>query len=193
MDEDGSEVTHAKVIDPVITQINRSNDEEREPQDLYGIILSDIVEYLKVTGLQKYGLKKTDEEDRYIELISQIFQQYIKKNGYKYEGIEVDPLSFATVPAFDMNTGLIDDKNVRELIKASTVNKHIFKILMSSFSKPKKKPSGTVTQMLIDDVQDIASKIKEKVGNVKVGESSSFPTFEDYYTKKIQEERKIKL
>jgi hypothetical protein len=191
--EDETETVHSKVIDPVITQINRSTDEEREPQDLYGIILSDLVEYIKVTGLQKYGLKTFGEEDRYIELICQIFQQYIKRNGYKYEGIEVDPLSFASVPEFDLNTGFIEDKKVRDLIKASTINKHIFKILMSSFNKPKKKPSGTVTQMLIDDVQEIATKIKEKLKDVKIGEASSFPTFEDYYKKKIEEERKIKL
>ncbi len=192
MNKDGTDITHAKVIDPVITQINRSNDEEREPQDMYGIILSDLVEYIKVTGLQKYGLKTFGEEDRYIELINEIFKQYIKKNGYKYEGIEVDPLSFATVPEFDLNTGLIDDQKVRDLIKASTINKHIYKILLSSFSKPKKKPSGTVTQILLDDVADIIKKMKEKIKNVNVGESS-FPTFEDYFTKRIEEERKIKI
>jgi hypothetical protein len=159
---------------------------------MYGIILSDLVEYIKVTGLQKYGLKSVGEEDRYMELINQIYLQYIKKNGYKYEGIEVDPLSFASVPEFDLNTGLIDNQKVRDLIKESTINKHIYKILLSSFSKPKKKPSGTVTQILIDDVQDIAKKIKEKVQNVNV-EESSFPTFEEYYSKKIQEERKIKI
>lgn len=192
MNKDGTDITHAKVIDPVITQINRSNDEEREPQDMYGIILSDLVEYIKVTGLQKYGLKTFGEEDRYIELINEIYKQYIKKNGYKYEGIEVDPLSFATVPEFDLNTGLIDDQKVRDLIKASTINKHIYKILLSSFSKPKKKPSGTVTQILLDDVADIIKKMKEKIKNVNVGESS-FPTFEDYFTKRIEEERKIKI
>ena len=31
-------------MDPIIQQINRTNDEDREPQDMYGIILSDIVE-----------------------------------------------------------------------------------------------------------------------------------------------------
>jgi hypothetical protein len=192
MNKDGTDITHAKVIDPVITQINRTNDEEREPQDMYGIILSDLAEYIKVTGLQKYGLKTIGEEDRYIELINEIYKQYIKRNGYKYEGIEVDPLSFASVPEFDLNTGLIDDDKVRELIKDSTINKHIYKILLSSFSKPKKKPSGTVTQILLDDVADIIKKMKKKIKNVNVGESS-FPTFEDYFTKRIQEERKIKI
>lgn len=190
--EESNEVFHAKAIDPVITQINRSNEEEREPQDLYGIILSDLVEYIKVTGLQKYGLKETDPDARYLELISQIYLQYMKKNGYKYAGIEIDPLSFASVPEFDLNTGFIKNEKVRALIKESTINKHIFKILMGSFQKPKKKPSGTVTQMLIDDTLEVSKKIKDKVEE-KVAESSSFPTFDDFFRKKEYESRQIKL
>lgn len=189
--EDGKEIVHAKVIDPVITQINRTNDVEREPQDLYGIILSDVTEYVKITGLQKYGLSKGSFDERYLELICQIYNAYMKKNEYKYNGIEIDPLSFASVPQFDLNTGFITDLTTRDLIKKSTINKHIFKITMSSFSKPKKKPSGTVTQLLIDDVLDISKKIKEKVEATPEIKESSFPTYEEYKTKQTESSRKI--
>jgi hypothetical protein len=192
MMEDGSEIVHAKVIDPVITQINRTNDAEREPQDLYGIILSDVVEYVKTTGLQKYSLAKGSFDERYLELICQIYNQYMKKNEYKYEGIEIDPLSFASVPQFDLNTGFITDLKTRDLIKKSTVNKHIFKIMMSSFSKPKKKPTGTMTQLLIDDTIDLSKKIKEKVESTPEVKESSFPTFEEYVVKKTESSWKIK-
>ena len=190
--EDGSEIVHAKVIDPVITQINRTNDAEREPQDLYGIILSDVVEYVKTTGLQKYSLSKGSFDERYLELICQIYNQYMKKNEYKYEGIEIDPLSFASVPQFDLNTGFITDLKTRDLVKKSTVNKHIFKIMMSSFSKPKKKPTGTMTQLLIDDTIDLSKKIKEKVESAPEVKESTFPTFEEYMVKKIESSWKIK-
>jgi len=190
--DDGNEIVHAKVIDPVITQINRTNDSEREPQDLYGIILSDVVEYIKMTGLQKYGLSKGTNDERYLELICQMYNQYMKKNEYKYEGIEIDPLSFASVPQFDLNSGFITDIKTRDLIKKSSINKHIFKIMMSSFSKPKKKPSGTMTQLLVDDTLDIARKIKEKIEAQPEVKESSFPTYEEYYVKKIQSSRTIK-
>ena len=190
-DED-NEIVHAKVIDPVITQINRTNDADREPQDLYGIILSDVVEYVKVNGLQKYSLSKGSFDERYLELICQIYNQYMKKNEYKYEGIEIDPLSFASVPQFDLNTGFITDLKTREIIVKSTINKHIFKIMMSSFSKPKKKPSGTVTQLLIDDTLEINKKIKEKVESSPEIKESTFPTFEEYMVKKTNSSYSIK-
>jgi hypothetical protein len=190
MDGD-NDIVHAKVIDPVITQINRTNDVDREPQDLYGIILSDVAEYIKVTGLQKYGLSKGSFDERYLELICQIYNSYMKKNSYKYDGIEIDPLSFASVPQFDLNTGFITDIKTRDLIKESTINKHIFKIMMSSFSKPKKKPSGTMTQLLVDDVIDLTKKIKEKVEATPEVKESSFPTFEEFFVKKTQSSWKI--
>ena len=116
----------------------------------------------------------------------------MSENEYKYEGIEIDPLSFASVPQFDLNTGFITDITTRELVKKSTINKHIFKIMMSSFSKPKKKPSGTITQVLLDDVNDIYKAIKLKVQSTLEVKESTFQTFEEYLVKKIESSWKIK-
>jgi hypothetical protein len=151
---ENNEVFYAKAVDPIISQVNRTNDEEREPQDMYGIILSDIVEFVKINGLQKYSIPEGNTDERFISLMCSIYNDFIKKHGYRFEGVELDPLSFANSPEFDLNAGLIPNVKTRELIKASTINKNIFKILVSSFSKPKKKPTGTVTQMLIDDLKE---------------------------------------
>jgi hypothetical protein len=106
------------------------------------------------------------------------------KMKYRYEGIEINPLSFAKAPQFELNTGLIMDLTTRSILGESTINRHIFKILMSAFHKPKKKPTGTVTQMLIDDVVELSSKIKDKIATKEQIGESSFPTFEEFFTKK---------
>ena len=191
--EDTNEIVHAKVIDPMINQISRTNEVEREPQDLYGIILSDIVEFVKINGISKYKISKDSFDERFLELICQIYNEYMSRNAYKYEGIEIDPLSFATVPQFELNTGFITDIKTRDLIKNSSINKHIFKIMMSSFSKPKKKPSGTITQMLVLDVIEVSKKIKDKIETNPEMKESSFPTFEEYFIKKIESSKVIKL
>jgi hypothetical protein len=108
----------------------------------------------------------------------------MKKMSYRYEGIEINPLDFAKAPQFELNTGLITDLATREILSKSTINRHIFKIMMGAFNKPKKKPTGTVTQMLIDDVIDLASKIKEKIAFTSEVKESSFPTFEEFFNKK---------
>jgi hypothetical protein len=187
----GKQIVFAKAVDPLITQINRVAESEREPQDLYGIILSDIVEFIKLNGLAKYTLSKSSSDERYLELICSLFNDYMKKMSYRYEGIEINPLDFAKAPQFELNTGLISDLTTRELLGKSSINRHIFKIMMASFNKPKKKPSGTVTQMLIDDVVELTAKIKEKTGKSSITEDSSFPTFEEFFIKKQQRSRII--
>jgi hypothetical protein len=145
-----------------------------------------------LNGLKKYALKETDPEKRYTELICLIYNDYINKYGYRYDGVELDPLSFTNVPEFSLNTGLISDLKTRELLKDSTINKNIFKIMMTSFLKPRKKAVGLLTQLLIDDLKSMAFKVKEKTENVESTKESAMPTFEEYIAKKIEKSWSIK-
>ena len=190
--ENGKEIIYAKAVDPIIQQLNKTNEEEREPQDMYAIILSDIVEFIKINGLKKYALKESDSDKRFSELVCLIFNNYIKKYGYRYEGVELDPLSFSSLPEFSLNTGLISNLETRDLLKDSTINKNIFKIMMTAFSKPKKKPVGLMTQTLVDDLKEISTKIKEKTENVENVKESSMPTFEEFFIKKTEKSWSIK-
>jgi hypothetical protein len=192
LSDDRKEVIYAKAVDPIIQQLNRTNEEEREPQDMYAIILSDIVEFVNLNGLKKYPLKETDPEKRYTELVCLIFNDYIKKYGYRYEGVELDPLSFTNIPEFSLNTGLIPDLKTRELLKDSLINKNIFKIMMTAFQKPRKKAVGLLTQLLIDDLKDISIKVKGKTENVESTKESVMPTFEEYFSSKVEKSWNIK-
>jgi hypothetical protein len=176
----------------MVQLINKTNEEDREPQDMYGIILSDIVEFVSMNGLQKYSLEEGSADERFISLICQIYNDYIKKNGYKFDGVELDSLSFASTPKFDLNAGLIPDTKTRELIKESSINKNIFKIMVASFSRPRKKPSGTVTQMLVDDLKSVSAKIKNKVDAETTDTLGGIMTFEDYLKNKAEKSWTIK-
>jgi hypothetical protein len=126
---------------------------------MYGIILSDIVEFIKMTGLKQYTLKETDHDDRFLELMCLIYNQYIEKNEYKFQGVEMDPLSFTDMPQFDLNIGFITNEKTREFLEKTKINKVIFRILVSSIIRPKKKATGTLTETLLNDLKLIVSKI----------------------------------
>lgn len=182
--EDQNETFFAKAIDPIIQQVNKTNEVEREPQDMYGIILSDIVEFVKINGISSYKLTSIESDEKFIELICLLYNDYIKKNGYKFDGVELSSLSFTTIPQFDLNSGFIPNFKTRELILSSTIFKDIFKIMVSALSKPRRKPFGTMTQMLVDDIKEIAKRIKDKIGTIDDVKESSIPTFEEYLQKK---------
>jgi hypothetical protein len=185
LSDENRETVSAKVIEPIIAEINRDTKVDREPTDMYGIILSDIVEFLKISGLNQYTLKETEEEDRFLELMCLIFNQYITKNEYKYQGVEMDPLSFNDVPQFDLNIGFITNQTTREYLEKSKINKIIFRILVSSIIKPKKKPTGTLTELLLRDLKEISTKITNKVqGKNDPTKNEGLETFEDFLKRK---------
>lgn len=187
-----TDIVYAKAVDPVIQQIIRTNDEEREPQDMYGIILSDIVEFVKINGINKYKLEDGMPDEKFVKLMCLIYNDYIKKNEYKFEGVELDALSFTTIPKFDLNSGFIPNLETRESIAKTSINKNLFKIIVSSFSKPKRKPTGTMTQLLVDDLKTLSDRIKTKIDMPKSTANEGMMTFEDYLARKEEKMRTIK-
>jgi hypothetical protein len=192
INNEGKDVFYAKTVDPIIHQLNKTNDKEREPQDMYGIILSDIIEFIKINGIKKYSIPKGDEEERYLHLMCSIFNEYIKKRGGKYSGVELDKSYFRSIPQFSLNSGFIPNLETRNLIVQSSINKNIFKIMVSSFYKPKRKANGLITQMMISDLFDIINRIKEKVQNISMTMENSVMTFEEFLTSKKEKGYSIK-
>lgn len=190
--ESGRETFYAKTVDPIIQQLSKTNEKEREPQDMYGIILSDVMEFIKINGLTKYSIPLGDYEEKYLHLVCKIFNDYIKKKGSKYEGVELDKSSFRSIPQFDLNSGFIPDLITRELLLQSKINKNVFKIILSSFYRPKRKASGFITQMMISDLTEIVDKIKEKIESAGMKSESTIMTFEQYLSIKREKSYKIK-
>jgi hypothetical protein len=187
------ETISAKVIEPIMAEINQDKKVERTPTDMYGIILSDIIEFLKMTGFGQYTLKETEEDDRFLELMCLVYNQYIKKNEYKYEGVEMDPISFTEVPQFDLNIGFITNEETRNFLEKSKMNKIIFRILVSSIIKPKKKPTGTLTELLLRELKVVSEKVANKVqGKSDSNKNEGLQTFEDFLKRKQESKYIIK-
>ena len=69
----------AKLVDPSVASIASNYNDKKEIKDLYGIILGDIVEFMQIKDFDKYKLKRIVKEERYLELIYFIFNDYINK------------------------------------------------------------------------------------------------------------------
>jgi len=173
-----NEVVYAKAVDPIITNLIKTNEAEREPQDMYSIILSDIVEWLKLHELNGYILHELNQDSRYLELINRLYNKYITTNGFRYNGVDLDNAAYRNSPSYDVNDVLISNPKTIENINSSDINKKIYKIFVSSIQKPRKKPVGMMTQMLVDDLQKISAKIKE-ICTIPVNEGY-IPSFEEY-------------
>jgi hypothetical protein len=104
----------------------------------------------------------------------------------------MDPLSFTDMPQFDLNIGFITNEKTREFLEKTKINKVIFRILVSSIIRPKKKATGTLTETLLQDLKLIVSKINNKVDNVTEETKASLETFEEYLQRKQESKYIIK-
>lgn len=168
----------AKLVDPSVAQITAEYNDKKEVKDLYGIILSDIVEFILQKNLDLYKLKKIVEEERYLELVYFIFNDYIHRSKNKYSGME--SISIPSIAKkFNINSNLIFSEKTKELIKED-INKDILKIFISAFSKTKYKTSDTISISLIDNIKKIKEKIDLRVSKNELNESSETLTFEEF-------------
>jgi hypothetical protein len=94
-------------------------------------------------------IKGKTKEELYIYLICKLFNSYISE-------VKEDLLSFQfTIPEFfdkekfKINKELISNKLTNEIISDSDKLEYIFKVILGSFSKKRKKPIGIFTENTI--------------------------------------------
>jgi cytidyltransferase-like protein len=159
-----SEIFSAKVIDPVFQYTTRELNSKppRKSNDMYQIAMLDIVEFMEEYDLSKLHITEEDQEARYVELISSVFNDYVERNGHKYIGVNFDTPEFAKKPEFEVNTKFIRNARTKDIIKNEYMS-NLFKIILSSFRKYRKSSTDILTDVIINSINDIVDRIEKRI------------------------------
>jgi hypothetical protein len=158
-----NDVYAARLIDPIFREHARTVKEPiRRSSDIYQIALLDIIEFMEMYKLDQVTLSSETPDNRYIELICQIFNDYIKENGHKYIGVDFETPDFAKKPEFELNLSTIPNIRTQEILKNEKL-KDLFKIILSSFRKYRKTITPILTQNIVDLLNSIILEIQKKV------------------------------
>ena len=159
-----NEVYSARLIDPIF-QAHASNVKQpiqRRSNDIYQIAMLDVIEYVEMLKLSDISLQAETPDERYIELICQIFNDYIKENGHKYIGVDFETPDFAKKPEFEINMSSIPNERTKEILRNQKLN-DLFKIMVSSFRKYRKNVTPILTQNIVDVLNNKISEIQKKI------------------------------
>jgi len=179
----GDGVYSAKFIDPIIMFSHAK--EPKKPDDTYSIILLDILEYLtKYPEKLNVVLSKRKPDERYLEFISSIFNDYVEENASKYENIVINVPRFAKRKEFNINIDLISNNKTKKILQ-NDIYKNLFKIFVSSLRKLRRRSSDILTPQIIKNINGIVLKIKKIT---EVSEVNEFKTFKEYLSIKEQNE-----
>lgn len=162
---DGDSFINVKVVDPLFTQKAREIAKskfttEKKEKDIYTReLLNDILSFLKTKAILTIKYKSSNKDEKYVELLSNVFKQYYLKNKSKFKSISIT--SNGVNSLFDINYKYIPDSEFIKILKSNESVKMMFKTFMSIFGKLRKKSTTILSKSMVLDVNNLISKFKE--------------------------------
>ena len=141
-----------------LEKFNKPEKEDRKPSDMYQITILDIVEHLTQFNFEDIQLKEEDADRRYLEIMSEVFNNYIEKNATKYIGAKFDSADFSDSPMFELNHKFIQNEKTLTLVQDKILSE-LFKITLGSFRKKRNKETDLINADLMNNINDVIEKI----------------------------------
>lgn len=166
----------AKIIDPYNINLLHNRRSGKVSIDTNEILLLDVLTYIEQRGIYNIRLLEKEPDEKYIELISNLFNNYIMARGHSISGISIDKAKFAkNGESFDLNIDNIKNKTTKQLIEANPEFRDVFKVILGSFKK-KRTSTGIFTPSVTASFNQIVDDINKIINT----EDSGFKTFFDY-------------
>lgn len=141
-------------------EINKK--EKKSISDLNQIIILDMVEYFSNFDLN-INLDSTQPDQRYLDLMCEVFNNFIKENSVKYIGLEFDTPEFANdKEEFNINTQFIQNQETLKLLENKTIAE-IFRTCLTTFRYYKTKDTSLLTKEIIEQINTIVENIDAQV------------------------------
>lgn len=136
--------------------------EPRKPSDIYQITIVDLIENLMSYDFTQHKLVEEKKDRRYLELMSEVFNKYIKENAAKYIGVDFNVADFAKKDAFKLNKNFIQNQETLKYTN-NEILAELFKIMLSSFRNERTKTTDILSEDMVNQMNDIVSNIQNHI------------------------------
>jgi len=174
------QVIAAKLIDPYTINLMKEKepiDMKKAPADINEIILLDLLAFIEERGIKKHEILGDGEDMRYVELVSNIFNDYVTKRGKDIAKIDIEKAEFAKGKEFDLNVELIPSQRTKDILNSNPKLKDLFKIILGSLKKKRKNAGNIMTPSVIEDFNKMVDKVTDVI---QTKDDGKFKTFDDY-------------
>ncbi len=176
------DVYYSKIKSPYMEELLKQN-KTVETDHNYYLILSDIVDFLLKKDILNIKLKETTFDERYLELVSGLYNKYMKLKEKDYSELYLNLPEYLTKDFNRLNINLIKDKTTLDLIQRSKINKDTFRIFIASFRKKRHSENFIFNETMnlyfnkiVDDINNVCAYSKDE----ETGLSESFITFKEF-------------
>ena len=133
-----------ELLNPLYSKMSIENDTDFV--EIYTLILINFLNFAQSINVEDVKIKGERKDECYIYLICKLYNIYISE--VKSDLIDFDFIvpDFFDKDKFKINTELITNKLTKEYIGEHTKLEYIFKVILGSFNKKRKKPIGVFTE-----------------------------------------------
>ena len=165
-----------ELLNPLYKRISDNNGTDFT--EIYTLILINFLNFCQSFNLDEIKLKGSRRDEIYIYLICKLFNIYVSEVKQDLLEFDFTVPEFFDKEKFKINTELISNKLTKDYIKEDPKLEYIFKILLSSFNKKRKKAIGVFTEntvilfnKFVDSINDHIETYLNKIHEVELNRS----------------------
>jgi hypothetical protein len=175
-----------ELLNPLYKRVSDSN--STDFVEIYTLILVNFLNFCQSLDMKDIKLKGDKKDETYIYLICRLFNFYVGE--LKQDLLDFDFIvpEFFDKDKFKINTELIENKLTKEYINESPKLEYIFKVILGSFNKKRKKPIGIFTDntvrlfnLFVDDISKYLDNHLNKIHELELTRSGLLD-FDDFFS-----------
>jgi hypothetical protein len=163
-----------ELLNPLYKRLSETNNTEFV--EIYTLILINFLNFCQSVNLEDIKLKGDKKDDIYIYLISKLFNIYVSEVKEDLLNFDFTVPDFFDKDKFKINTELINNKLTKDYIKEDEKLEYIFKVILGSLNKKKKKAIGiftdntvTLFNKFVADIDSYISTYLNKMQQIELG------------------------
>jgi len=163
-----------ELLNPLYKRADDSN--STEFVEIYTLILVNFLNFCQSVNFESIKIKGENSDEMYIFLMSKLFNLYINQVKEDIENFDFVVPKFFDKDKFKINTQLIKNKLTVDYINQSTKFEYIFKVILGSFSKRRKKPIGVFSEntvvlfnKFVDRISQYIDTYLQRVQEIELG------------------------
>lgn len=182
---DGNDDISFEVLNPLYKRMSYQNTSEYV--ETYSLIILNFLEYCQLIDIKTYKVKANIKDEIYIDLICQLFNEYMNNIKKDIDDWEINIPQFFKDEKFKINIDLLNNKKTIDYVKSDKKIEYIFKVILGTFNKRKKKPIGIFNEQTVEIFNSFVDKLNghvDKLLNINREynlQKSDLLNFNDYF------------
>lgn len=159
-----------EILNPLYSRLSMNN--STEFAEVYSLIILNFLDFCQLIDLKKVPLKGKRFDVVYINLISSLFNMYMKETIDDIKQFEISVPKFFNKDKFKINKELITNKLTKEYIEEGDKIEYVFKVVLGSFRVRRKKTIGILNEKtlslfnkLVDDINEVIDNHMNKISD----------------------------